>query len=58
MDINNCKLCDSEILNVKHNLSFLNKYTEPLYTAIKIYKDNSFKVINESSNDQIMACYL
>ena len=33
MDINNCKLCDSEILNVKHNLSFLNKYTEPLYIA-------------------------
>ena len=33
MEINSCKLCDSEILDVKHNLSFLNKYTEPLFIA-------------------------
>lgn len=34
------------------------KVNKKNHTAIKIYKDNSFKVINESSNDQIMACYL
>ncbi len=33
MDIKSCKLCDSKILNVKHNLCFLNKYTEPLFIA-------------------------
>jgi len=34
------------------------KVNKKNHSAIKIYKDNSFKVIGESSNDQIMVCNL